>query len=302
LPRYNLAHAFLSRGEYGVGWLLYEARRSVLRLPDHQRSLAYPEWRGESLQGRRIVVFGEQGFGDQIMFARFLPELERHGAEAIFLASPEVAPLFPSAVSAFRTSAPADYWAHLGSLPLWLHRGAIPPPADLRLALSGGGGVGVVPSGSANHRNPAVRSLDTAAAARILALGRDLRPEATGAADFRETAEIMAGLDLVISVDTAAAHLSASLGKPTWVLLPAHGVDWRWGPSGETTPWYPVARLFRQAAIGDWDLVLSQVERDVQSWMKTASTAPGPPGAPVRPPAPGVPPRGTMLPPPSPPL
>jgi ADP-heptose:LPS heptosyltransferase len=99
-----------------------------------------------------------------------------------------------------------------------------------------------------------------AAAARLRALGRDLSPEATGARDFQETADIIAGLDLVISVDTAIAHLAASLGKPTWILLAQVGTDWRYERGRDECRWYPSGRLFRQPMAGDWDSVLSAVE------------------------------------------
>jgi len=76
--------------------------------------------------------------------------------------------------------------------------------------------------------------------------------------DFADTAALVAQLDLVISVDTAVAHLAASLGKPVWILSRFDGC-WRWGQDGETTPWYPTARLFRQTSPGDWAEVIGRV-------------------------------------------
>jgi hypothetical protein len=70
--------------------------------------------------------------------------------------------------------------------------------------------------------------------------------------DFSATAAVVSELDLLISVDTAAAHLAGALGRSAWILLPAIGSDWRWGITGETTAWYPSARLFRQRRAGDW--------------------------------------------------
>ncbi len=77
--------------------------------------------------------------------------------------------------------------------------------------------------------------------------------------DFADTAAIITGLDLVISIDTAVAHLAGGMGKPVWVLLP-FAADWRWGREGETTPWYPTMRLFRQRRPGDWVEVMGQLE------------------------------------------
>ena len=81
--------------------------------------------------------------------------------------------------------------------------------------------------------------------------------------DFLDTAALMAELDLIISVDSAIAHLAGALGHPVWTLLP-FASDWRWGIEGESTPWYPTMRLFRQSAIGDWDTVLRRVQEELQ--------------------------------------
>ena len=79
-----------------------------------------------------------------------------------------------------------------------------------------------------------------------------------GVTDFAATAAAIDNLDLVISVDTAAAHLAGALGKPVWLLNRADG-DWRWLDHGERTPWYPTARIFRQRRTGEWQPVLEQV-------------------------------------------
>jgi ADP-heptose:LPS heptosyltransferase len=78
--------------------------------------------------------------------------------------------------------------------------------------------------------------------------------------DFADTAALIAGLDLVITVDTACAHLAGALGTPCWVLLPAWMPDWRWLADRADTPWYPrVMRLFRQRRDGAWDEVVKDV-------------------------------------------
>jgi tetratricopeptide (TPR) repeat protein len=88
----------------------------------------------------------------------------------------------------------------------------------------------------------------------------DLEPELH---DFDDTAHAIARLDLVISVDTSVAHLSASLGIPTWILLPEFGTDWRWLLDRDTSPWYPSVKLFRQPKVGDWDTVIRQVKKQL---------------------------------------
>ncbi len=83
----------------------------------------------------------------------------------------------------------------------------------------------------------------------------DLAPELS---DFAQTAAAMAALDLVISVDTAAAHLAGALGRPGWVLL-SRAADWRWLRHGDRTPWYPTLKLFRQDERRDWAPVIQAV-------------------------------------------
>ena len=86
-------------------------------------------------------------------------------------------------------------------------------------------------------------------------------------ADFADTAALVSHLDLVISVDTAVAHLAGALGKPCWVLLPEYKTDWRWLNERSDTPWYPgVMRLFRQTQMGDWTDVISDVVRSLAAF------------------------------------
>lgn len=96
---------------------------------------------------------------------------------------------------------------------------------------------------------------------RVVDLGPE-RDEAQGA--FMDTAAIAQHLDLVICTDSAIAHLIGALGRPIWLLL-GYVCDWRWGTSGETTPWYPTMRLFRQPKRHDWDSVFNQVAAELRS-------------------------------------
>jgi hypothetical protein len=83
--------------------------------------------------------------------------------------------------------------------------------------------------------------------------------------DFADTAAVMRTLDLVISVDTAPAHLAGALGLPVWTMLP-YAADWRWLMDREDSPWYPTMRLFRQSRRCDWSTVISTIRDELESY------------------------------------
>ena len=96
----------------------------------------------------------------------------------------------------------------------------------------------------------------------------DFTPELN---DFADTAALVSQLDLVITVDTAAAHLAGAMGKPVWIMLPFAG-GWRWLADRTDSPWYPTARLFRQPKRGDWDSVIFRVQDALQMMMRNRKT------------------------------
>lgn len=272
--RHTLGMLLLRLGRYEEGWRAFEARReesSGARLT--RPKLPYPSWAGEDLADKHLVVVREQGFGDQIQFARFIPQLVRMAGRVTYVCSPNLVRVFAGLgaeiVPASEAPPPAraDYWTPDCSLGLRLGvrlESLSGAPYLAPAPLSGGGGAGVMATGSPTHVNDRSRSLPPGLAAKLKTLGRDLSPEATGATDFFETAEIVAGLDLVISVDTSVAHLAAAMGKPTWILVPALDTDWRWLSARTDSPWYESARLYRQAKDGDWGPVVRQVIADAK--------------------------------------
>ncbi|MTV37238.1 tetratricopeptide repeat protein [Duganella radicis] len=153
------------------------------------------------------------------------------------------------------------------------HWRGVLPPQGLR--------VGLAWRGNSNFENDADRSLPSLLSLAPLAsapvhfvslqkgageeeallppAGMELQPVGALLADFAETAAVIANLDLVISVDTAVAHLAGALGKPCWLLLPDYRCDWRWMTDRDDTPWYPTMRLFRQPRDGGWAPVIAQV-------------------------------------------
>ena len=145
--------------------------------------------------------------------------------------------------------------------------------------------IGLAWAGNPAHRNDAQRSIPlrdllpmTACGLEFIGLHKVLAPEeqsllaavprirhfGPALVDFAQTAALIAQMDLVISVDTAVAHLAGALGTPTWILLP-HVPDWRWLLGRDSSPWYPTARLWRQAHAGDWPSLVQQVGRELRT-------------------------------------
>ncbi|MFM2129224.1 MAG: hypothetical protein RL477_770, partial [Pseudomonadota bacterium] len=144
--------------------------------------------------------------------------------------------------------------------------------------------LGIAWSGSATHKNDRFRSARLADFAalgagsiEIISLQKELPAHDAAAArtlriahfgdklgDFSDTAALVANVDLVVSVDTSAAHLAGALGKEVWILLPFRGLDWRWLADRADSPWYPTARLFRQERDEPWSSVLARVAHEAR--------------------------------------
>jgi len=159
-----------------------------------------------------------------------------------------------------------------------------------RLAKHGPGRrVGLVWSGNPKHQNDHNRSLPLSSLGGVLrqpglrffSLQKEKRPGDAGLlstypsvvdlgpelGDFCDTAAVLRCLDLVVTVDTSVAHLSATLGRPTWLLI-SYSPDWRWMLGREDSPWYPSVRLFRQASHGDWAGVLARVQVELSRFVQ----------------------------------
>ncbi|CAN7282214.1 tetratricopeptide repeat protein [Phenylobacterium sp. LjRoot225] len=275
-----LAILLLSQGRYAEGFALFEARHAMDAYVKPR--LPFSEWPGGDVAGRKILIWPEQGFGDQIQFARFAPILKAKGADVTLVCWPPLERLFAGSLGVRVIPARGeisfpdpDGWVMACSLAarLGVTVETVPGAPYLQSAspwpkaLPPGVKVGLMTAGNranANDRNRSLSGREAEALRSLPAQVIDLDPAATGAADFADTAAIVEQLDLVISVDTAVAHLAGAMGKPCWVLLPVQGLDWRWMRGRRDTPWYPSMRLYRQATPGDWAPVLGEIAADLE--------------------------------------
>ena len=324
----------LAQGRQEEGWPLYQAR---WRSPHWTERMRYPLqalWQGRVGRGTRLLLWGEQGLGDCLQFARYAPwlhELFQAQAASVVLEVPK--PLqrllqhsWPQLEVVARGELRGRFDVHLPLMDLPKRWGGVgpgllpylpqplpylrPPPGDAATLVGA-----VAPPTSTGKPMPmpmpapattplhaAVLASERRQPARALKVGvvwqgrpthpddrlRSLAPEVlqplfevpglewvslqkdatqhpdwlpermARCADFADTAAVLQGLDLVVSIDSAVAHLAGALGMPVFVLLPPVA-DWRWGLQGEHTPWYPQMRLFRRGAGEGWDAVMGRL-------------------------------------------
>ena len=301
--KWHLSWVKLVLGDFAQGWPLFEARWTVPSLGNQRRYPQIPQWLGqESIAGKSLLLYAEQGLGDTLQFCRYVPVLQELGAKiSLAVQVPLVSLLadqWPGVavaesfadVSGFNLATP------LMSLPLALGTTLENIPAAvpyIRVCdaaepfVCDRPRVGLVWSGSAGHKNDNNRSVAVQTLEPLFDLPVDwvcLQPELREAdrawlasqsgvtlsqpalTDFAETARVIAGLDWVVTVDTAVAHLAGALGKEVWLLLPT-GPDYRWLLERKDSPWYPTARLFRQSERGDWAGVVGRLADAIRDRM-----------------------------------
>ena len=301
---WRLGAALLLAGDWERGWAESEWRTRATGYESTSPAADRPQWRGESLAGRTIFLYPEQGFGDTIQFLRFVPEVARRAQSVFLLMWPELEPLVAGALPAnCRTVAPGaklpafDVQCALMSVPgilgttpetipgevPYLHAAPAAVQAWRERLDAGTFNVGICWAGNARQYNDRDRSTTLAAlrglatpGCRFYTLQTQKRPrdEETLAAwkdvvdtgaelrDFADTAALMGALDLVITVDTSVAHLAGALGRPVWILL-SYAADWRYLLERADSPWYPTARLYRQAKPGRWPPVIQRAQADL---------------------------------------
>jgi hypothetical protein len=302
----------LTLGNLPTGFALFEGRWQQ-KAPEGKRKSSRPIWLGEPpIAGKTLYVHWEQGFGDTIQFARYVPMAARAGARVILEVRRQTLDLMASldGVSCLIEDGDPmpdhDFYCPVVSLPLAFGTTLETIPADVpylradpvavaawreRLAGIAGKKVGLVfagssrkgidPSAMAADKRRSIALADLAPLAAVpncaffsLQFGPpaeqtanppagmtlyDYTPELGNFSD----AALIENLDLVISVDTATAHLAGALAKPVW-LLNKFDTDWRWLLDREDSPWYPTMRIFRQPTPGDWDTPIARVAEELR--------------------------------------
>jgi hypothetical protein len=286
--------AAMRAGDFARAWDISDRHLAAVRgagVPKHEGPRHLQRiWRGEPLEGRRVLVRCYHGLGDTILFARFLSPLRHVAREVVLWCQPELLSLMATVDGVDRVvplhdgtpQAEFDVDIEIMELPHAIRasrdqfevRGPYlqptPQEATAEVAIGGLLSIGliwdvgdwqrwrIIPPQLLSQLNcPGVQlySLQRGNAARA---AREIGAIDISTPDIGTLARRLQMLDLCICPDTMVAHLSAALGAETWIMLHAD-CDWRWPAVGDRTFWYPTVRLFRQRIPGDWQDVVADV-------------------------------------------
>jgi len=300
LAHFCLGQTLLRSARYTEGWPELEWRRFLMV---GRPELTQPLWQGEAICGQTLLLYAEQGLGDTIQFSRYVRQLSP-GIRCILEAPQPLARLLAKLGGIEQIVIRGDDLPHfdfqlpLLSLPYLLGTTETTIPAQTpylfadpdrgaswRLRLEGVNKLRKIGLCWAGNRQYALgrardippekfQTLNGVSGISFVSLQKEaeLVPDIVACnwtdelTDFDDTAALVGELDLVITVDTAVAHLAGALGKPVW-LLNRYNTCWRWLLNRSDSPWYPTLRQFRQRAPGDWDGVLSDVRSALIEWM-----------------------------------
>jgi tetratricopeptide (TPR) repeat protein len=257
----------------------------------------------QPITGKRILLYAEQGLGDTLQFVRYARLVAELGANVILEVPKDLCSIVQSTNPTFEvvesggSYSEFDYHCSLMSLPLCLGTTLMTIPDETPYLFADQQKVsqfnrnndekirvGLVWSGSTSHKNDANRSVALEALRPLLGLDasfhclqKEIRDSDLATLntlpklqlytdqldDYSDTAALIETMDLIISVDTATAHLAGAMDKPTWILVPSNP-DFRWLLTRDDSPWYPSAVLFRQAQMQHWDPVIFKVSNELK--------------------------------------
>lgn len=290
---YNLSRALLMVGDYAQGWLENEWRWDAQHYRNCDKSFPFPLWQGEPLNGQKILLIQEQGYGDAIQMIRYAPLVAQRGGKVRVLCDKLLQRLFtsiPAVEHAATLESPlpeADCCCPMLSLPKLFSTSleTIPrevpylfPPKDTPLLKweknTAHPSVGLIWRGKSRGQLTASAFLPllNIPGIHFVSLQKDTLPgeldnlpitdAQTHLTDFAATSAIMTKLDLIISMETASAHLAGAIGKPVWILIP-YASEWRWLSQGTQAPWYPTATLYRQTEPNSWTDTIAHLAQDL---------------------------------------
>jgi len=302
------AATLLRLGKYSEAFEFIGGRSVNTEMQGLIAAIPQQRWNGEALDGRRLLVLGEQGLGDMLHFSRYIPMIVERGGTVTFGCPQLLHRLFNQSMDVECTAevdsnTVFDTWCAIadlprlfsaseaelfGSVPYLTIDSALTEAWRERLPETSGLRVGLVWAGSPLNEKDNLRSIpladfaplgsvqgvtfvslqvgDQAEQATTPPRGMTMIDPHSMIKDFADTAAIIANLDLVISVDTATAHLAGALGAHAWNLLRFNG-DWRWQLYRSDTPWYQTMQLFRQRRAGDWQSVMQQVATELHRYV-----------------------------------
>ena len=267
---WNYACALLRSTNCSTGWQHYEYRfkreNNAVQIDNY-----VPTWDGVST-GKSILVLTEQGFGDKIMFGRYLSYLERYFENVIVMCHPSLNCLYsyPCVTSShgFSVSVPMCSLAKIF--------GVVPEnyldDKFTAYKFPGSFNIGVCWNGSPTHANNNNRSCSSNYFSRLASFGSlySLSPDAGTAKDvvalrpktWAETASYLLGLDLLVTVDTSLVHLAGTLGVPTIMVQPLKNTDFRWGDNRQPNVWYPSVSVVSNP--NSWDKTFATVHEKIK--------------------------------------
>jgi hypothetical protein len=301
----SLGNSLLSMGNWEEGWIEYDWLLTSPPL-NFNRDFPQPRWDGSPIAGKTLLLHGEGGHGDAIHFVRYAPQAAASGATILLECHPALFKLFRQIRGVSKLLARGDSLPHFDAhIPLQgmprlcrTTEQTIPsrspyltaPPKRVakflpKISSHAGLKVGLVWAGKPTANDGRTRNLDLFAplagipgvqffslqkgpdASQKPPPGMNLIDLTADIADFADAAGLLAHLDLLISVDTAAAHLAGAMGKPVWTLIP-YWSDFRWLLDREDSPWYPSMRLFRQTHGSDWQEPIARLARELRMLAK----------------------------------
>ena len=305
----NAAFNYLRKGEFDKGWEFHELRFELPALTGFKKFFKQPKWQGESLNAKTLLILCEQGFGDVIQFVRYIPLINKGSGKIILAAQKPLITLLKTLknvdeiIELNNIDVKHDYHIPLLSLPKLFNANFDNIPENIPYLkidpqkqvhwknffekYNNSLKVGINWFGNPRHKSDKLRSInpkyfhrlsqatnlqlfslqfenvaETCKKFNFIPLGQYFK-------DFSDTAACIACMDLIITVDTALAHLSGAFNIPIWNLLYTNS-DWRWFIERTDSPWYPSMHLFRQTKPSDWNDVFDQVTLALKTTIKGA--------------------------------